>query len=125
MTTFSATTLLVNAAGLVAMMMIVWWFWLWKPRNAVDTKDGVIDIRVANGTYVPALIDSPAGQPLTLRVLREDASPCAEYLIIEGLGISEPLPVNRLHTVTLPALVAGEYRFHCQMNMYQGVLRVH
>jgi plastocyanin domain-containing protein len=119
------TTLLVNAAGLAAMMMIVWWFWLWKPRNAVDTKSGVIDIRVANGTYTPALIDTPAGQPLTFRVLREDASPCAEYLIIDELGISESLPINRLHTVTLPALEAGDYRFHCQMNMYQGILRVH
>jgi plastocyanin domain-containing protein len=125
MTTLPVTTLLVNAVGLTAMMMIVWWFWLWKPRNAVGTKDGVIDIRVANGTYTPALIDSPAGQPLTLRVLREDASPCAEYLIIEGLGISEPLPVNRLHMLMLPAMAAGEYRFHCQMNMYQGILRVH
>ncbi len=124
MTTLSVTTLLVNAAGVAAMALIVWWFWLWKPRNAADTKDGVIDIRVANGTYTPALIDSPAGQPVTLRVLREDASPCAEYLIIDRLGISEPLPINRIHNVTLPALAAGEYRYHCQMNMYQGILRV-
>ncbi len=119
------TTLLVNAAGLAAMMMIVWWFWLWKPAGAVNSKAGVIDIRVANGTYSPALIDSPAGQPLMLRVLREDASPCAEYLIVEGLGINEALPINRLHTVQIPAMAAGEYRFHCQMNMYQGILRVH
>jgi plastocyanin domain-containing protein len=125
MTTLSVTTLLVNAAGVAAMMMIVWWFWLWKPRNTADTKDGVIDVRVANGTYSPALIDSPAGQPLTLRVLREDASPCAEYLIVEGVGISEVLPINHLHAVKLPAMEAGEYRFHCQMNMYQGILRVH
>ena len=124
MTTLSVTTLLVNADCVAAMVLIVWWFWLWKPRNAADTKDGVIDIRVANGTYTPALIDSPAGQPVTLRVLREDASPCAEYLIIDGLGISEPLPINRIHNVTLPALAAGEYRYHCQMNMYQGILRV-
>lgn len=119
------TTLLVNAVGVAAMMMIVWWFWLWKPRNALSTQGGVIDIRVANGTYSPSLIDSPAGQPLTLRVLREDASPCAEYLIVDGLGISEALPIDRLHTVSLPALKAGEYRFHCQMNMYQGILRVY
>ena len=124
MTTLSVTTVLVNAAGVAAMMLIVWWFWLWKPRNATDTKDGVIDIRVANGTYTPALIDSPAGQPLTLRVLREDASPCAEYLIVEGVDVSEALPINRLHTVKLPAMEPGEYRFHCQMNMYQGTLRV-
>lgn len=119
------TAVLVNAAGLAAMMLIVWWFWLWKPRNAAGTKDGVVDIRVANGTYTPALIDSPAGQPLTLRVLREDASPCAEYLIVEGVDVSEVLPLNRLHTVKLPAMEPGEYRFHCQMNMYQGILRVH
>ncbi|MDF1630814.1 MAG: cupredoxin domain-containing protein [Alcanivoracaceae bacterium] len=118
------TNVLVNAAGLAAMMMIVWWFWLWKPSNAANTKAGVIDIRVANGTYSPALIDSPAGQPLTLRVLREDASPCAEYLIVDGLGVNEALPIDRRHDIELPVMQPGEYRFHCQMNMYQGVLRI-
>lgn len=115
--------IVVNLAGLVLIAAIVWWFWLWKPR-AQSLSSGVIEIEVANGVYTPAVIDVKRGEPITLRFQRRDATPCAEQVVFHGLDISETLPLNRAHNIVLKPDVAGEYRFTCQMQMYQGLLRV-
>ncbi len=118
------STLLINIVGVLAMLAIVWWFWLWKPGKGTQLVAGSVDVEVANGTYSPAVIDVRAGEALTLNLLRTDASPCSEYFIIDGLDVSAQLPINREYPLRLPPLSAGEYRMHCQMNMYQGLLRV-
>ena len=118
------STLIVNLAGAILIIAIIGWFWLWKPRQGAHAKQGVIDIRVADGTYTPATIDTRAGETLTLNVMRTDASPCSEYLIIDGLDISEQLPLNTPHRIIIEKPASGYYPMHCQMNMYQGLLRV-
>ena len=57
--------------------------------------------------------------------LRKDASPCAETVIFPDLDISATLALGKTASVALPPLPAGEYAFHCQMQMYRGVLIVH
>jgi plastocyanin domain-containing protein len=56
--------------------------------------------------------------------MRRDQSPCSETLLIPELQISDTLPLNKLKTIQLPALAAGEYAFHCQMQMYRGLIMV-
>lgn len=113
----------INIAGLLLIVLIVWWFWVYKPASASVTKNEVV-IVVENGVYQPARIKLPVNESVTLQFLRKDPSPCAEMVVIPDLEISETLPLNKPKTIQLPVLTAGEYTFHCQMKMYTGVLIV-
>ncbi len=115
--------LIVNVAGVVLIGLIVWWFWLYKAKE-VTLDDPALVIVVENGTYHPARIKLAANQATELRFLRKDASPCSEMLLFPDLDLSESLPVNKPTTIALPPLAKGEYPFHCQMQMYRGVLAV-
>jgi plastocyanin domain-containing protein len=81
-------------------------------------------LRVEHGVYQPAHIHLEAGQATSIGFERLDGSPCAEKVLFPDLEISEDLPVNRKKTVLIPPLKAGEYEFHCQMQMYRGKLIV-
>jgi plastocyanin domain-containing protein len=111
--------LIVNGAGLALIGLIVWWFWLSKPR-AQAASAGPIDIVVDNGVYTPSRIEVPAGKPVTLRFLRKDPSPCAEKVLFDDFHISEDLPVGKKHELTLTPERSGEYEFTCEMRMYRG-----
>jgi plastocyanin domain-containing protein len=114
--------ILVILGGLAAIGLIVWWFWLSRPRAThVNTPDN-IRIEVKDGTYQPAALQVPVGQALTLTFIRQDVTPCAEKVIFADLGLSVDLPLNRPVTLTLPALTAGRHEFTCQMGMYRGSL---
>jgi len=113
--------LLVNLAGVVTIGLIVWWFWLSKPK-AQRARSNVIEVLVEGGTYTPPRIEVEAGKDVTLRFLRKDASPCAERVIFEQLGINAELPINEPREIVVTAIDAGEYSFTCQMQMYRGSL---
>lgn len=114
--------ILVTLGGLLAIAGIVWWFWLSRPRAVRAQPDSVPEIRVEGGAYQPAVLQVKAGQPLTLRFLRLDASPCAETVVFAGLGLSSELPLGRPLQITLPPLPRGTHEFTCQMGMYRGRL---
>lgn len=116
------TELAVTLAGLLAIMLIVWWFWLSGPQATQAGGRGPIDILVKDGTYQPAVIEVPSGQTLTLRFVRQDATPCSEKVLFEDLGISADLPLGRPQIVSLGALPSGSHEFTCQMGMYRGRL---
>jgi len=113
----------VNIAGLVLIGLIVWWFWRSKPK-ARHAAGGVIDVLVEGGVYTPARIEVAAGQPVTLRFLRKDPSPCAEKVLFDDLGVSADLPIGQPVVLTLTPNEAGEHAFTCQMQMYRGTLVV-
>lgn len=118
-------SLVINLAGLALIAFIVWWFWLsqragQQARPTTEEATVVVD----SGVYTPAVIHARAGKPLTLRFDRRDPSPCAEQVVFHGLDVSEFLELGKTTTVTLDNLPAGEYRFTCQMQMYQGRLLV-
>ena len=115
--------LLINIAGFALIALIVWWFWLYKPKEAELGENDLV-ITVENGTYSPSRIKVPTGEPVEIKFIRKDQSPCSETLLIPELQISDTLPLNKLKTIQLPALAAGEYAFHCQMQMYRGQITV-
>lgn len=116
-------TLIVNLAGLALIGLIVWWFWLSRPKTQ-RAAGGVIDILVEGGVYTPARIEVTAGKPVILRFLRKDPSPCAEKVLFDELGLAADLPVGQPVELTLTPTEAGEYAFTCQMQMYRGTLVV-
>ncbi|MCB2384851.1 cupredoxin domain-containing protein, partial [Shewanella sp. SR1] len=40
------------------------------------------------------------------------------------LEISDTLPLNKQKSIQLPEMQPGEYAFHCQMQMYRGLISV-
>jgi plastocyanin domain-containing protein len=116
-------TLVVNVAGLALICLIVWWFWLSQPK-ARQVADDVVDILVEDGVYSPSRIEVPAGRKIKLRFLRKDASPCAEKVLFDELGISADLALGKVTEIDVDATAAGEYEFTCQMRMYRGQLVV-
>lgn len=112
----------VNFAGLVIIGLIVWWFWLSRPRATRAAGSGPIEIVVDNGVYMPARIEVPAGRPVTLRFVRRDPSPCAEKVLFDDLGVAADLAVGKPTEVTVTPGKPGEYEFTCQMRMYRGTL---
>lgn len=115
--------LLINIAGVVLIGLIVWWFWLYRPKETEVGEDDLV-IVVENGTYSPSRIKLPSGEPVEIKFMRKDQSPCSEALLIPDLQISDTLPLNKLKTIQLPALSTGEYTFHCQMQMFRGQITV-
>ena len=115
--------LFINLAGIALIALIIWWFWLYKPKET-ELSDADLVITVENGTYSPSRIKVPAGSPVEIKFMRKDPSPCSETLLIPDLQVSDTLPLNKVKTIQLPALSAGEYAFHCQMQMYRGQITV-
>lgn len=112
---------IVNLAGLAAIGLIVWWFWLSMPKAQRATSD-VIDVLVDGGVYTPGRIEVAAGRTVTLRFLRKDPSPCAEKVLFDDLGLAADLPLGQPVELTVTPATAGEYAFTCQMQMYRGTL---
>lgn len=113
---------LVNVCGLLLIGLIVWWFWLYKPRAVAADK--AVVVLVDNGSYQPARIRIAADRATTLAFERRDPSPCADIVVFPDLDISQPLAVGQVTRIGLPAMAAGEYPFYCQMQMYRGLLIV-
>lgn len=118
------STILVNLAALLLLGFIIGWFWLSKPRAKQVATGEPIEIIVDDGVYTPARIKVPVGKPVTLRFIRQDASPCAEKVLFDDFGISAELPIGKPHDLTLTPKQRGEFEFTCQMRMYRGKLVV-
>jgi len=113
--------IIVNVSGILLIGLIIYWFWIGKPvTRKIDS--GVIDILVDHGIYEPSRIEVPAGQAVTLRFQRKDASPCAEKVVFSDFDLTVDLPVNETVDVKITPEHAGEFLFTCQMQMYRGVL---
>lgn len=113
---------IINLAGVVVIGLIVWWFWFSRPKARRVSGTGPIEIIVENGVYTPARIEVAAGQPVTLRFVRKDPSPCAEKALFDSLGVNADLPIDKPVEVIVTPPQPGEYEFTCQMRMYRGAL---
>ncbi len=95
------------------------------PRHATAQAETVrtVDI-VVDGGYRPNRITAHAGERIRLRFVRHDYTPCTRDVVFPTLGIRRTLPTDEPVVIELPALEAGEYAFHCGMNMIHGALVV-
>lgn len=116
---------IVNALGLLLILGIIWWFWLYRPASAVAAAPGqVIEVRVRDGVYEPSLIEAVAGKGISLKFVREDETACAGQVLFPELGIQKELPLGRPVVIRIVPGKPGDFAFQCQMGMYRGVLRV-
>ena len=114
--------MLINIIGIGLIIFIATWFWFYKKKPKTQKVSGVIEIKVKDGVYQPATISASVNQPITLRFIREDATPCAEFVVFSQLDINRQLPLNAPIDIQLTINKPGEYEFTCQMGMYRGKL---
>jgi plastocyanin len=93
-----------------------------EPKSATVTG-GVqkISVDVSKGYYDPASIVLKAGVPAEITF--SQGSGCTGQVVSEDLNFSEDISAGA-KTVKLPALTAGQYTFHCGMNMVSGTITV-
>lgn len=115
--------ILINLIGFALIAFIVWWFWLYQEK-ATQIEGESQTIKVHSGIYSPAKLTVKANKETALSFLREDESSCSQTLLIPDLAINVELPLGKVTKVSLPPLIKGEYAFHCQMQMYRGLIVV-
>jgi plastocyanin domain-containing protein len=116
--------LIVNMIAAVLIIMVFWWFFGSRPEAKGMSAGVPITVLIQNGVYVPALIQVPAGKPITLHFIRKDATACASAVLFPQLNFAYSLPMNQMTEIILPPQKAGEIDFTCQMGMYRGKLLV-
>ncbi|WP_043320646.1 cupredoxin domain-containing protein [Microbulbifer sp. HZ11] len=119
-------SVLINSLGLAAIAFTLWWFWLAPKQQKSQATEASekLEILVKDGVYEPERVRVTAGKETMLHFRREDASPCAEWVLFPDLEVSAQLAVDKVTEVKIPAADAGKYPFHCQMQMYRGTLVV-
>ena len=117
--------LFVTAGGVALVAFILWFFF--GPRTATRARAAggrqEIDVEV-RGAYSPDRIEVEQGKPVTLTFTRTDANACTAQVVLPDFGIVKDLPVGRPVSVEVTPERAGEYEFHCGMNMVRGRLVV-
>ncbi|MCX6772744.1 MAG: cupredoxin domain-containing protein [Candidatus Micrarchaeota archaeon] len=87
----------------------------------------VISIHATSaGTYDNPSVTVKAGVPVRLDFTADPGSGCGAQLILDGVGTPVNLVSRNGQTVsaTFTPPAPGEYRYHCGMNMFRGVLVV-
>ncbi|PZO53777.1 MAG: hypothetical protein DCF15_12480 [Phormidesmis priestleyi] len=116
--------LAVAVAGLGLIGLELWWFLFSQTKaQSATASEGIqsVDITV-DGGYTPDQIVVQAGQPVKLNFLRKDPSSCLEQIILPDFNKAINLPLNQTATVEILPPKAGNYTFHCGMNMFRGTI---
>lgn len=118
--------IVVTAGGTVVIGFILWFFF--GPKATTTARDdaaGVQEVEVVvRGGYTPDRIEVRQGRPVRLTFLRQESNPCTEQVILGDFGISRTLPEGERVPVEFTPDKAGEFTFHCGMNMVRGKLVV-
>lgn len=83
-----------------------------------------VEVSVGGSGYEPSEVQATAGQPLTLVFTRTTDEGCGQELVIASQDIRRDLPLNEAVEVTFTPTEAGELRFTCGMDMYDGTIVV-
>ena len=113
--------------GIILISFIVWWFFgkhQASQANASVKHDTQSANVVVNGGYSPENVVLKQGVPAKLKFTRKDASSCLDHVVFPDFGINQALPINKTETIKVNTKQAGQYQWHCGMNMFYGKLIV-
>jgi plastocyanin domain-containing protein len=119
--------LAVTLAGLAAIALVVWFFWLKKEEGvrAMLTSSGYQEAMIlVKGGYTPDTVVVARGTPVRLVFRREESSPCSEQVVLGGFEKSARLPEGKPVAIELMPAEPGSFPFTCQMGMLRGTLVV-
>lgn len=83
-----------------------------------------VQLTVTSKGFEPANVKVKAGQHVRLVVTRKAEKTCATELIMEELGINEPLPLDTPVTVEFTPSESGTLRYACAMNHISGIVTI-
>ncbi len=120
-----STQLGVLIGGLLLIAFTLWFFFGPRSSEQASAVGGVQQIHVVvQGGYSPDRIEVKRGQPVRLLFRREESTACTEQVIFGDFGVSAMLPQGQTVPVEFTPDKAGEFTFHCGMNMVRGKLIV-
>ena len=109
------------------LIVITLWFFFGK-REAVAAKwsaSGAQEIDVVvQGGFTPDRIEVEAGRPVRLKFYRDEITPCTEQVILGDFGIAREVPYHETSVIEFTPEKAGQFSFHCGMNMVRGTIVV-
>jgi plastocyanin domain-containing protein len=82
--------------------------------------DGRVAITVTEEGFVPAVVEVPAGRPVTLVVTRKTERTCATELVMKSMAIDRKLPLNEAVEITFTPEQPGTLDYACAMDMIKG-----
>lgn len=117
---------LVTLGGLGLISAELWWFLFSQTKSQkANLNQGIQEIEIiVDGGYNPDRIMVNLDQPVRLKFIRQDPSSCLEKVLFPDFHKALDLPLNQTTTVEFTPTQAGEYTFHCGMNMFRGILEV-
>lgn len=88
------------------------------------TESHRVEVTVDASGYEPSEVQAMAGHPLTMVFTRTSDEGCGNEILIADADIERNLPLNEPVEVTFTPSEAGELRFSCGMDMYDGKIVV-
>ncbi len=97
-----------------------------KPAAAAVDKHGVrtVELTVTSRGFEPANVQVKAGHPVRLVVTRKTDKTCAKEIILDDLGINQPLPLDTPVTVEFTPSETGTLRYACAMDHISGLVTI-
>jgi plastocyanin domain-containing protein len=121
-----ASQVIVTVTGALLIGFILWFFF--GPRTAVaarPTAAGVQEVQIeVRASYIPDRIEVEQGRRVRLVFIRREPNPCTDQVVFPDFGIVRDLPVGQPVPIEFTPDLAGEFEFHCGMNMVRGRLIV-
>lgn len=115
----------VVTGGLALIALTLWFFFGPRVAERAAGTTGVQELTVVvKGGYSPDRIEVEAGRPVRLNFRREESNSCTEQVVFGDFGVSKMLPQGQTVPVEFTPKQAGEFTFHCGMNMVRGKLVV-
>lgn len=81
-----------------------------------------IRIAVTDEGFVPAVVEIPKNEAVTLVVTRKTAQTCATEMIFASTGERHDLPLDQVVRIELPAGQPDTLRYACAMDMIKGMV---
>ncbi len=118
----SITQIIVNVTGATLIVLIVWYFWLYRQKGVqVAEVGGVQEVQIkVKGGYDPDVINVKRGKPVRLLFNRQEASMCSEMVVFDKIDRSAKLPEGETVAIEFTPDQKGEIPFQCQMGMLRG-----
>lgn len=116
---------LIFAGTLIAA--IAWWFYGNKNTVAIAaSQHGNVQTAtiIVDGGYSPNVISLQAGTTAKLTFLRKDPTGCLAEIIMPDFNVSDKLPINKPHEITIEPTTKGIYTYTCGMRMFSGTIEV-
>lgn len=118
----SIAQIVVNTVGITFVVLIIWYFWLYKNEGIqIAEVGGVQEVKInVKGGYDPNVVVVRQGKPVRLHFNRQESALCSEMVIFDKIDRTAKLPEGETVTIEFTPDEKGEIGFQCQMGMLRG-----